>query len=317
MPKPLALSIAACLILTGCQVFEKSQTWETVVSVRPGDSFRDADPSAAYAEKLHAVLLDQGVEHYVVTYQFHYYSHQYDEAVGTRTAVVYRDNADERYPWWVKDERTASPFWLPNGEMDRQLSFYCRRKVEVIEKKAYPAHGGGGKASVTLVHPAPAPHHVVTVEKPQPVTHIAQVKPRPVPEAKPVATTKPAAATQTATEKSAVSRAISTAVTKILHPTAVAASKQKVASEPAPVAVSRPDPSWAPPTTIDPVEQASDPAPRDTHLEKLFRTRNGTSYDPTSAVDRRKMEQLKHGLVGKETSGEQGFRRGVDGQPAF
>jgi hypothetical protein len=57
---------------------------------------------------------------------------------------------------------------------------------------------------------------------------------------------------------------------------------------------------WTPPSLLDPVEQASDPAPRDGHLEKLFRVHNGTSYDPTSAMDRRKMEQLKHGLVGRD-----------------
>ena len=54
--------------------------------------FASADPSSSYAEKLHRVLLEQGVEHFVVTYQFHYYSNHTTKRVGTRTAVVYRDN---------------------------------------------------------------------------------------------------------------------------------------------------------------------------------------------------------------------------------
>ena len=122
---------------------------------RPGDSFREPDPSSSYAEKLHRVLLDEGVEHIVVTYQYHYYTHQYEEALGTRTAVVYRDDADSRYPWWLKDERTANPIWLPNGDLDKQLSFYCHRKAEVIEKTVYPARGSGsGKRSLAIARPA-------------------------------------------------------------------------------------------------------------------------------------------------------------------
>lgn len=303
MLKPLALSIALCLSLTGCQVFEKSKTWDTVMSVRPGDSFRQADPSEYYSEKLHDVLLQQGIEHYVVTYQYHYYTHQYDEAVGTRTAIVYRDEADPSYPWWLKDDRTATPFWLPNGDLNKQLSFYCRRPAEVIEQKHYPARPGGkevvaprrttqarGEAHNGFASLAPAKVHVA--ERVQPVTKITPVKPAPAAHA---------------------------AVTKIQHASSTVAAKSKTLPE---VAASAPAPShastsWIAPAVIDPVQQANDPTPRDAHLEKLFRARNGTTYDPTSAVDRRKMEQLKHGLVGKETSGEHAFRRGVDGLPGF
>lgn len=299
MPKPLALSIALCLSLTGCQVFEKSKTWDTVMSVRPGDAFRQADPSAYYSEKLHEVLLAQGVEHYVVIYQYHYYTHRYEEAVGTRTAIVYRDaEADGRYPWWLKDDRTATPFWLPNGDLNKQLSFYARRPAEVIEQKHYPAHPGGKEvvAPRRTAQGKGEPHNgfasssqlkVHKAERWQPVTKISPVKPAP---------------------------ATHTAVTKIQRTSTVAPTKAKSLPE---VAASAPEtprsnPFWAAPTAIDPVQQASDPAPRDGHLEKLFRARNGTTYDPTSAVDRRKMEQLKHGLVSKETTGERGFRRGVD-----
>ena len=160
MHKPLALSIALCLGLTGCQVFEKSETWNTVMHVRPGDSIREPDPSASYAEKLHRVLLDQGVEHLVVTYQYHYYTHQYDEALGTRTAVVYRDESDQRYPWWLKDDRLATPFWLPNGDLAAQVSFYARRPAEIIEKHVFPAHGRSGKTAVTTLRaPVARLHH--------------------------------------------------------------------------------------------------------------------------------------------------------------
>jgi hypothetical protein len=311
MQKPLALFIAIGLALTGCQVFERSPTWEAVVSVRPGDCFRQPDPSSYYAEKLHGVLVEQGVEHYVVTFQFHYQTHQYEEAVSTRTAVVYRDNVNERYPWWVKDERTESPFWLPNGDLDSQLSFYCRRKVEVLEKQFYPAHGGTGKSSVSLVRPAAATprRSVAVVEKPQPVTHIAQVKPRPAAPApaKPVVAVRPASVKPAPVAAAAPPAAT---VTKIERPFVLAPVKPPAATESSapPVSTGRANSSWTAPVVIDPVEQASDPAPRDGHLEKLFRIRNGTAYDRTSAVDRRKMEQLKHGIVGKDTGSEHGLR---------
>jgi len=316
MQKPLALSIAVCLSLSGCQVFEKSKTWDTVMSVRPGDSFREADPSSSYAEKLHRVLLEQGVEHYVVTYQYHYYTHQYEEALGTRTAVVYRDDVDSRYPWWLKDDRSATPVWLPNGELDKQLSFYCRRPAEIIEKKHYPAGGGSGKESsgkeIARPRTASVQPRVHVAERSQPVTKIAQAKPAPVQAVKPVVAYHPPVTAKPAAPAPA-------GVTKIQHSPVASVQKPKpvaqVATNPAPT--NHTGSSWAPPAMIDPVQQASDPAPRDEHLEKLFRLRNGTSFDHTSAVDRRKMEQLKHGLVGQETTGERGFHHGVDGVSAF
>jgi hypothetical protein len=260
MQKPLALSLALCLSLTGCQVFEKSKTWDTVMGVKPADSFRQADPSAYYSEKLHRVLLDQGVEHYVVTYQYHYYTGHYEEAVGTRTAVVYRDDTNSSYPWWLKDDRTATPFWLPASDLNAQLSFYARRKAEVIEQKHYPGHGGGGKEVI-----APRRTAQNKVQFRGGISQASQPKPH-------------------VTEGSQ-------AVTKVALVKPAAQAPKTV-------------------LTFQPVVES--PAPGDAHLEKLFRSRNGTTYDPTSVTDRRKMEQLKHGLVGQETTGERGFRSGVD-----
>ncbi|MDR3405200.1 MAG: hypothetical protein P4L99_22080 [Chthoniobacter sp.] len=299
MQKPLALSIAVCLALTGCQVFEKSKTWETVMSVHTGDAFREADPSSSYAEKLHRVLLDQGVEHYVVTYQYHYYTHHYEEALGTRTAVVYRDDTNASYPWWLKDDRTPNPVWLPNGEMAKQLSFYCRRPAEVIEKKHYPAGGGSGK-EIARPRTAAVQPRVHVAERSQPVTKIALAKPAPAQAAKPAVAYHPITSVKPAPTGPS-------AVTRIQHAPTASVPKSKPAA--AEIATG--------PAMIDPVQQAAEPAPRDEHLEKLFRLRNGTSYDRTSAIDRRKMEQLKHGLVGQETTGERSFRHGVDGLSVY
>lgn len=279
MQKPLALSLALCLSLTGCQVFEKSKTWDTVMSIRPLDSFRQADPSAHYAEKLHQVLLDQGVEHYVVTYQYHYYTGHYEEAVGTRTAVVYRDDANSQYPWWLKDDRTATPFWLPAGDLNAQLSFYARRKAEVIEQKHYPAHGGGKE----VVAPRRTAQNKVQFRGG--ISHANQPKPHMAERSQPL--------------------------------TKIALVKPVVAQAPKRVLTFQPVMEKTSPAMIDPVQQETATAPHEAHLEKLFRSRNGTAYDPSSVTDRRKMEQLKHGLVGQETAGERGFRSGVDSDLSF
>lgn len=231
MQKLLVLPIAVCVGLVGCQ----SPTWNAVVGVRPGNAYLQTDPSAYYAGKLHAVLLEQGIEHYVVTYQYHYYSNHYEEAVAKRTAVVYRDNANAQHPWWLMDDRRATPFWLPQGDLDQQLSFYCGRKAVVIEKRHYPARGEGGKVVLPAKRSAQQVQFRGSVAQrpplPQPRVHVAE-------------------RTQ---------------------------------------------------------------ATQEARLEMLFYSRNGTVYDPMSPIDRRKMEQLRHGLVGMETDGERAFRHGVDG----
>jgi hypothetical protein len=294
MQKPLALSIAACLALTSCQVFEKSPTWETVMSVRLGDGFRDPDPSSVYAEKLHRALLEAGVEHIVVTYQYRYYTHQYDEAVGTRTAVVYRDSVDPHYPWWLKDDRLVTPFWLPNGDLNRQISFYVRRSGEVIDQKHYRGGARSGKSAVALTHPLAGHFHVSAAAKPMPVTHVAQAKPSPP--------AKPHFISHATDVKLAPMNAPAhpAPVTKIQHPSTVAAAKSKptTPSAPAPVAAASRNPFWAPPAWLAPANRPpkSRSLSHADRLARLFRLRHGTGFDPSSSVDRRKMEQLKQRL---------------------
>jgi hypothetical protein len=310
MQRPLAITIAAvCFGLASCQVFEKSEIWDAVTHVTPGDSIRDPDPSAAYAVKLHRVLLEQGVEHFVVTYQFHYFTHERDEAVDTRTAVVYRDPVSSAYPWWLKDERTATPVWLPNGDLSSQISFYIRRPAQVIEQKHYPAGGKGGKATLGMFQPAQVKQRPVFAEHPQhAVTRITQTHITPAPAKKPVLTFQPVAA------KPAAARAAVSVTTKIHHLPKVAEVKPKVFTPVVPSPeTARPALAWASPGSLYSATQSSDSSLRGEHLGKLFRARNGTSYDPTSSMDRRKMELLKHGLTGKETFGESELGRAVDG----
>jgi hypothetical protein len=57
---------------------------------------------------------------------------------------------------------------------------------------------------------------------------------------------------------------------------------------------------WTPPATLDPAQQPRETAPRDRHLEKLFRAKHGTEYNPFSPDDRRKMQQLQKSLAARE-----------------
>ncbi len=347
MQKPLALSIAFCLGLTGCHVFEKSETWNQVVKVRPGETTLDPDPSHEYAAKLHAGLMERGIAHKVVVYQYHYTTRHHEEAVGTRTAVVYRDDSSGIYPWWLKDDRLNNPFWLPNGDLDKQISFYIRRKAEVIEAKEYPAGGGSGKSALAFAKPVPALRPIVRPAPQVAVTRITPPKkaPAPVivqkpapapaivkapvvikaPEVKapvvvkahepvtaPVVAKAPEA-TRTGTaikapqpKKPESDESVAqTLVTKIKLAAAVLIPQhtpEPDSAPPAPIA-SRGNTGnsfWSPPSVLDPQEQSSITAPRDAHLEKLFRAKHGCEYNRFSPTDRRKMQQLQHEFASRE-----------------
>jgi hypothetical protein len=318
MQKPLALSIAACLGLAGCNVFQKSETWNQAVRVRPAETARDPDPSNAYAAKLHAALAGRGVEHKVVVYQYRYTTRLREEAVGTRTAVIYRDDTNRRYPWWLKDDRLNNPFWLPNGNLDNQVSFYVRRKAEVIETKDYPPQGGSGKTIVAFAKPAPAlrlaanPHPAVAAARITPVKKapaLAVTKkaaPSAVVVQSPPPVKTPVIVKTSAPKKPAVEESIDkSSVAKIKLPSTFFAAQRAPETESA-AAIPTPSRntgnavSWSPPNALDTTEQNILTAPRDEHFEKLFRAKHGTDYNRFSATDRRKLQQLQHNVASRE-----------------
>ena len=145
MSKPLALSIAACLAFTGCSVFHKSPAWARVVGTRISLA-REGDVSRAYADGLHRELKAGRIKHKVVTYQYNYRSRLREDATAERTAVLYRDDAHPKYPWWLKDETSGRPLWLPNGSLEQQLRFYVGRDVEIVDPGRMS--GGDGKRIV-------------------------------------------------------------------------------------------------------------------------------------------------------------------------
>ena len=144
MSKPLSIALAACLAFTGCQMFRKSPTWAKAVDTRIALP-AVGDISKEYAAGLHRAFKADHISHKVVTYQYRYSSRLREDASAERTAIIYRDDTNPTYPYWLKDETSNRPVWLPNGSVEQQLRFYIGRDVQVLD----PASGSGdGKEMV-------------------------------------------------------------------------------------------------------------------------------------------------------------------------
>lgn len=145
MSKPLSIALCLCLLLTGCQIFRKSPTWDKAVNTRISVP-REGDTSEQYAAGLHREFRADRIEHKVVTYQYRYSSRLRQDATARRTAVIYRDDTNPKYPYWLKDETSNRPVWLPNGDTAQQLRFYVGREVEILD--AERGYGGENKEVV-------------------------------------------------------------------------------------------------------------------------------------------------------------------------
>ena len=173
MQKSYSLALAVGLTLAACEGSKQKTTWQKVTETKP-DKVAAADPGEAYTNKLHKLLTTEKVEHKVVTYQYRYQTRMRDEAVGTHSAVLYRDNSDPKNPWWLMDERLGKPVWLPGEDVNKQVAFYLRRQAQVVEQKQFT--GGEPQAADTMIAKNTP---VVPLGEPA-VTRIARVKKAPV-----------------------------------------------------------------------------------------------------------------------------------------
>lgn len=239
---PSAITLAAGLVLAACQATKPKTTWQTVIQTRPDSVASAADLPQAYTDQLHRVLTQKKVEHKVVTYQYRYQTPLRDEAVGTQTVVLYKDDSNPRNPWWLMDERLAKPIWLPGQDVNRQVAFYSRRKVQVVEQKEFS--GGASEAAPAMIAKQSP---VVPADEPA-ITRIAKVTP----------------------------------------------------AEPKPFI----RPARFAPATVP----FTNPAPADSRNDDIFRRVHGTTCDPSSPIDRRKMETLKQALLApREPAATQAF----------
>lgn len=261
MQKPLCFALALCLTLNGCGVFRRSETWALVRGVRV-DARGEADPSQAYAAELSARLAAANVEHKVVTYQFRYRTHLREEAIGTRTAVVYRDETRPANPWWLMEERLYQPVWLPSTDLDRQISFYLRDRAEVVETRDIPG-GGGGAHKVMLATRRDVPTLVAgaprTVRRPSLLVAFRA---------------SPARGGQL---RSSVSTMVENGLAERERWFRAA--------------------RFAGAAGAGNLSHADLPPKGDALVSSVFYARHGTAFDPLSPIDRRKMRQLRQARV--------------------
>lgn len=266
MNKSHSLTLAVCLALAGCTGSKQKTTWQKVRETSLDRSPANADSSGAYANRLHKMLLENKVEHKVVTYQFRYQTRLREEAVGTRTTVIYKDNSDPRNPWWLVNERTGNPVWLPGTDLKKQVAFYLQRNAEVTEQKDF----SGAEPQLTMpmvakkeFRSAPAQPTGTLVAKNYPVV--------------------PARGTAT------------TQIVKIKQPPVVETTVAQAAPKVEPAPFIRPARfSPASPGVVIPYTK---PVPEDVHFDDFFRRAHGTDYDSSSPLDRRKMETIKHTML--------------------
>ena len=260
MQKSLCFALVLSLTLNGCGVFRRSETWVLVRGVRV-DTRAETDPSQAYATELSARLAAANIEHKVVTYQFRYHTYLREEAITTRTAVVYRDDTRPAHPWWLMEERLYQPVWLPNDDLGRQISFYLHDYAEVVETRDVPGKGGaGGKVMLATRHTA----RPVFAARSRDAGRTPMLVPF---------RTSPARAVQ-------------------LRGAVASIEDDKLAAKRRWMARRQADGPM-------PIGELTRPrGERDSLRSSLFSAMHGTAFDPLSPVDRRKMRQLRQtGLV--------------------
>ena len=133
-----SLLAAAAILLAGCAPSQKSSAWKIARTLPHAGPHTDA-PDTDYAHRLHFALLEAGVGHKVVTFQFRYRSRILLNREGGETAVLYRDTATPAHPWWLMAERLGTPVWLPAEPLASQVAFYVRRPVSIVKVEDFPA----------------------------------------------------------------------------------------------------------------------------------------------------------------------------------
>ncbi len=263
MQKLASFSLVLCLALGGCQAFKRSDTWSTVTKLRV-DAPATSDPSEAYAEQLHGVLLRDGVPHRVVSYSYTS-SQRFQQGAGSRSAVVYEDHTSPGSPYWLADSELARPVWLPDSDLETQLKFYARsRAADVISSTEYLTNSSAKDA-----HPVAA-HRVEQLEPhPAAISHI-----------------KPADAPRDTARPSPLSPVVSV----VTYPVRYVIEHFPGHREP--------ECASAPPDCEKSLPEAHHSQGHESPQQKtdteIFREKHGSKYNPKSAADRRKMEKIKN-----------------------
>jgi hypothetical protein len=141
-----SLCLLLSLAFAGCESGRNPSVWNTVRTSRI-DARNAANPSDEYARHLAGVLRASHVDCKVVAYEYRYRTYAGDEAIATRTAVIYRQG-DGRDPWWLMEDRLRTPVWVPGDDLEHQISFYLHRQATIVSVNGHAL--GDGKRQVEL-----------------------------------------------------------------------------------------------------------------------------------------------------------------------
>ncbi len=134
-------------LLTSCHLFRSSELQVAVSHARP-----------ATVEKLHTLLSQRGIEHKIVQFRYDVAERPMVAPASSRifalgetpmaflpkrsarrerTGIIYKDDQHRGEPWWYVDAETSHAIWLPTVNVERQVSFAMRRRIEMLRVQEF------------------------------------------------------------------------------------------------------------------------------------------------------------------------------------
>ena len=145
-------TLSALALFTGCEAFKASPAWSAATSLRI-EGRGDYTKSEAYAKNASGELAQRGIRNKIVTFRYTVEDGSQGVAAITRSCVIYRDESRPKYPWWMIDNMTRVPIWLPNGSVAEQVHFATRHDSEIValsDMSGKAPEGGVQSASSAL-----------------------------------------------------------------------------------------------------------------------------------------------------------------------
>ena len=145
------LCLSALIFVAGCSALQLSETQRAVRQARQQRDYgKDGDALTA----VQSTLVERGVAHQRVKFRydvtarpllgaftnprgffrqtpFNWFRTQPESR--EKSAIVFRDDAHQAHPWWYVDAKVRRPIWLPNMDVEGQIRYATRRRVELLQ----------------------------------------------------------------------------------------------------------------------------------------------------------------------------------------
>lgn len=118
------------LAMSGCASSRPDNAWSIVRNAEVAGK-GDPERNQEFAEELHRQLQGR-VSSRLVRFR-HEVQGRYGNTFEERSVVLFRSEDHPKNPDWLMDNMMHTPLWLPNGTLERQLTFATRsRNIEVL-----------------------------------------------------------------------------------------------------------------------------------------------------------------------------------------